>query len=353
MVFAAALLATGDAVDAGVLASATAAAFLVGRRSARGWRPKLRPVFSIDVYEGDSPFTLRASRTGDRPALRREDVTDVRARFVADPFMLRRGGTWHMIFEVYNAERGMGEIALATSDDLRAWNYRGVILREPFHVTYPYVFEHDGEVYMLPETNRANSLRLYRADPFPRRWKLERTLMSGPHHDASMFAHGGRWWILACNSLRHDSLSLYMSDDPRGAWTEHRLSPLTVGDRGGSRPAGRVLHVDGRLYRFAQDARPRYGTRVWAFEITRLDAYGYEERPVQEAPVLMPSGRGWNAQGMHHVDAHPTEDGRWVACVDGWRDHVFLGRWDVTRLAGQRVPGARVVLQALRVAARS
>jgi hypothetical protein len=33
---------------------------------------------------------------------------------------------------------------------------------------------------------------------------------------------------------------------------------------------------------------------------------------------LSASGRGWNGSGMHHIDPHRMEDGRWIACVDGW-----------------------------------
>jgi hypothetical protein len=34
-------------------------------------------------------------------------------------------------------------------------------------------------------------------------------------------------------------------------------------------------------------------------------------------PILKASGNGWNANGMHHIDAHQQADGRWLACVDG------------------------------------
>jgi hypothetical protein len=55
-----------------------------------------------------------------------------------------------------------------------------------------------------------------------------------------------------------------------------------------------------------------------AFEIVALSPDTYEERRVGPDPMLSKSGRGWNAEGMHHVDVHSTDDGRWLACVDGW-----------------------------------
>jgi hypothetical protein len=35
-----------------------------------------------------------------------------------------------------------------------------------------------------------------------------------------------------------------------------------------------------------------------------------------ETPVVEASGKGWNADGMHHVDAQQTHTGQWIAVVD-------------------------------------
>ena len=85
-----------------------------------------------------------------------------------------------------------------------------------------------------------------------------------------------------------------------------------------ARPAGRVLALDDRIIRFAQDCSVAYGLQVRAFEVTCLTTTRYCEREVAEDPILTGSGTGWNASGMHHIDPHLMNDGRWVACVDGW-----------------------------------
>ena len=77
--------------------------------------------------------------------------------------------------------------------------------------------------------------------------------------------------------------------------------------------------VDGRLFRFAQDCHPFYGQRVRAFEIMELTVTSYREHPAADGPILCESHQGWNAAGMHHLDAHRLEDGRCFASVDGWR----------------------------------
>ena len=35
-----------------------------------------------------------------------------------------------------------------------------------------------------------------------------------------------------------------------------------------------------------------------------------------ETPVVQASGEGWNSAAMHHVDAHQTATGQWIAVVD-------------------------------------
>ena len=78
-------------------------------------------------------------------------------------------------------------------------------------------------------------------------------------------------------------------------------------------------HGEG-LIRYAQDDAPFYVKQVRAFAVTTLTGTDYDEVEVAESPLLQASGNGWNAVGMHHVDAHRVGPDRWVACVDGHRN---------------------------------
>ena len=88
--------------------------------------------------------------------------------FVADPFMIRDSDHWYMFMEVLNWCSNKGEIGLATSEDGLHWDYQQLVLVEPFHLSYPCVFKHSGQYYMVPETRQSDSVRLYRAEPFSR-----------------------------------------------------------------------------------------------------------------------------------------------------------------------------------------
>ncbi len=273
-------------------------------------------MWSIGIYTGDSPFQLAPIERN--PVLTREDVTDVPASFVADPFMLRRDGRWHMFFEVKNRETRRGEIALAVSDDALTWTYQQVVLKEPFHLSYPYVFEWQDECYMVPETLDAGAVCLYKADDFPTRWSRQLKLIQGSHADPSIVRFGDLWWMFVCSTpFQHDELRLYFARDLEGPWKEHPRSPIVTNDKCRARPAGRILQIGERLIRFSQDCLPHYGARVRGFEISELTRERYVETEMK-TPVLSPGSDDWNRSGMHHVDAQQNGDGSWIACVDGF-----------------------------------
>jgi hypothetical protein len=275
-------------------------------------------VWSIGIYAGESPFHLAPAPNVHNPVLSATDVTDLRAVFVADPFMIRANHNWYLFFEVFNAETFKGEIGLAISENGWTWKYERLVLQEPYHLSYPYVFEWQGEHYMVPETLGAESIQLYKAVSFPHDWLLAGSLIQGEFADPSLFRFANRWWMFACSTPHeHDDLRLFFADQLTGPWTEHPSSPIVENNNRIARPGGRVLVLENRIIRFAQDCFPIYGTQVRAFEIAELTPTRYQEKECERSPIFGASGAGWNSSGMHHVDPHPLGEGRWIACVDG------------------------------------
>ena len=280
--------------------------------------------FSIGIAIGDSPFDLRLQNSTRNPVLTRHDVTDVPAVMVADPFMCRDEDhdRWYLFFEVVNHLSKNGEIGLAVSRDAMVWEYQRIVLTEPFHLSYPYVFSWEGAYYMIPEGSLGGCVTLYRAESFPNRWVRVGNLLEGMRYvDSSILRYGDTWWLFTDSGadLAHPVLRLYSSHQLLGPWQEHPSSPIRTDDPHFTRPAGRLVVVDGIPIRFAQDVYPVYGASVSAFAITKLTATEYEERPVRDRPILSAGSARWNMHGMHHVDAHERPDGSWIACVDGFK----------------------------------
>jgi hypothetical protein len=240
-----------------------------------------------------------------------------------------------MFFEVDSRESGRGEVGLAVSRDTVSWHFEGIVLREPFHLSYPHVWEYDGAHYMLPETSACGAVRLYKADPFPARWRFHAELVRGDLVDATPVRHGERWWLMALEGFgRLDAFVIYFADRLEGPWQPHPLNPILAHDKRRTRPAGRVVTIEGCMIRFAQDHERQYGRLVNAFRVQELTTTSYVEEPVGSGPILRPTGQGWNASGMHHVDAHQLGPNRWLAAVDGRRT---VRRWPLFERAAARV----------------
>lgn len=276
----------------------------------RGW--------AVGMYTGSDPLELEPLVDG--PVLTKRDVSDVPADFVADPFLVVRDGSWFMFMEVLNRRRNSGEIGLAVSRDGRSWAYDRIVLSEPFHLSYPLVLACDADVFLVPESEAVDAVRLYRASRFPHEWEHVADLLTGHRfRDPTLFQFEGRWWMFVHTGERWQDgvLRLYHADSLTGPWHEHTASPVVTDDARIARPAGRVVERDGELFRFAQDCSRQYGKRVYAVRIATLTVREYVEEPRFGAVVLEGSDGAWNGDRMHHVDAHRLADGRWLAAVDG------------------------------------
>jgi len=280
-------------------------------------------IFSIGLYSGPSIFELSPHTDVANPIISAKKISDVSADFVADPFVIEHDGTWFMFFEVLLRDTYEGNIGLATSMDGLEWEYAGIVLDEQFHLSYPNVFEWRDEFYMIPESNRAESIRLYKAESFPSKWSFQHSLVTGRFVDPTIFYYESQWWMLA-SEISSATLRLFHSNELEGPWEEHVKSPVVKNDANIARCAGRILEYEGKLLRFAQDCDPIYGQSVRVFEITELSTENYLETKINDNLLPCESDNGWNKDGMHHISFMKSGD-TWLACVDGWRWKLRFG----------------------------
>jgi hypothetical protein len=275
-------------------------------------------IWSIGIYDLDANGrSLKLHASQDNPVLTAADVKDTPARFVADPFLIHEQDKFYLFFEVLGVDKGL--IALATSADGRHWRYERVVLEEPFHLSYPCVFKWQDDYYMIPESCEVNSIRLYKATRFPYEWQFVKSLVTGRSLvDSTVLYHQGVWWLFS-TSTGNQNLYLFSADHPEGPWREHPRSPIVINNTRDARSAGNILNTGDRLIRFSQDCAKVYGQAVRGFEITKLTRDEYQERPLENNPLLKDSGTGWNDLGMHQISAYPVNRGRWIAAVDGKR----------------------------------
>jgi hypothetical protein len=210
----------------------------------------------------------------------------------ADPFLFEHEGRHHLFVEHVPAGRHHGVISHV---EVGGGSPRPVLEAE-HHLSYPFVFEHGGEIFMIPETSAVRRLELHRAVEFPHRWELDTLLMDGVEAvDATVFEHDGRLWMLvgvaSPGASTLDELHVYFADGPRGPWRPHPRNPV-VSDVRGARPGGALLRSGGRLIRPAQDGSRRYGWALSFREIDLLTETEYAEHEVERIePDAIPGAR--------------------------------------------------------------
>ncbi|HEY0872612.1 MAG TPA: hypothetical protein VGD94_04000 [Vicinamibacterales bacterium] len=213
-------------------------------------------------------------------------VTPPRDRFWADPFPVRHGEEYYVFVEelikgsVHNNKR-KAHISAIKIDSSGPTGPPIKVLETDCHLSYPFLFEWKGTLYMVPETAGNRSVELYRCVEFPHRWVFVKPMLTNVNAvDPTLIQQGDRWWLfvnIAVDGARNvDELHVYHAADPLGDWTPHTLNPVKSDVRS-SRPAGRPFIWRGELHRPAQDCSRRYGHAIVVNKITRLDPQGYEE----------------------------------------------------------------------------
>jgi hypothetical protein len=203
----------------------------------------------------------------------------------ADPFSIEHDGETYVFFE--RIEAGATRAAIACTRVDRSGRPLGpaqTVLAPAFHVSYPFVFRHGRDVYMIPESLENRTVDLYRAADFPSEWVLEARLLSGLRAvDATLLDHGSRLWLFLNlaepGASINDELHLYTSRELAGPWLPHPENPV-VSDVGRARPAGRIFQRNGALIRPAQDCSSGYGRAVVLNRIEVLTPTDYRETPI-------------------------------------------------------------------------
>ncbi|KAH9312959.1 hypothetical protein KI387_027994, partial [Taxus chinensis] len=297
--------------------------------------------WSIGVYRGSNPFALHpiedegiqndgsAAWPVANPVFTCASASDSShpSNFVADPFLYIQGDALYLFFETKNAITMQGDIGVAKSVDQGAtWHHLGIALDEEWHLSYPYVFEYDGQIYMTPEGSEKGDFRLYRALDFPLQWRLEKVLLKKPIVDAFVIHHNEHVWLFGSDFSRfgakkNGELEIWYADSLFGTWKQHKGNPVHNLDKSlGARNGGRPFVFDGQLYRIGQDCGGTYGHRIRAFRVEVLTKEKYKEIEVPLGIIESKKGRNaWNGLRYHHLDAQQLSSGVWIAVMDGDR----------------------------------
>lgn len=206
--------------------------------------------------------------------------------FWADPFVISDQDRHYVFFEElpFATERGHLSCMEVFSDG--SHSEPKIILKKPYHLSYPNVFVFESEYYMIPESGDNEQITLYRCTDFPYQWEQQCVLMEGLHaYDSTLLEHNGHWWLFACVAAEKgmsgcEELHIFSADSPLNqSWEPHPLNPI-MSDASRARPAGNFFEWEGELYRPSQDCAGSYGAGLNINKVKILSKQSYTEELV-------------------------------------------------------------------------
>lgn len=221
--------------------------------------------------------------------------------FLADPFVVAKNGKEFCFVEDFDYRTEKGTIAVYALEE-RDGRYLGTALEEPFHLSFPFIFDYQDELYMCPESAANKDIRIYRCLEFPMRWKFEKIVMKNVAAvDSMLFEMNGRWWLFTnidpAGIGEHLELSIFHAESPLADyWTPHAQNPILLDS---ARNAG-LVRAGHRYFRISQSRGFNlYGKKALINEIRELTESRYLETAVSEvAPNFEPG-----IVGVHHLDS--------------------------------------------------
>ncbi|KWV52172.1 hypothetical protein AS156_10560 [Bradyrhizobium macuxiense] len=223
-------------------------------------------------------------------------------RFFADPFPVKWQGRTFVFFEDLDHRVGKGIISAIEFDGHGPVANVLPVLEEPWHLSYPFLIEDNGELWMIPESSEHRDVPLYKCIRFPDKWERHSTLLSGLElADVTITRHNGLYYLFGAwrdgTGGYSDTLAIYYAEQLFGPWTPHANNPVLM-DRASVRPAGNFVNINGRLWRPVQDCSNGYGAALGLAEVLELSPTTYR----QAVRHSLKPGPAWTGRKLHTLN---------------------------------------------------
>jgi hypothetical protein len=265
------------------------------------------------------------------------------ANYLADPFLAHFGGVWHLYYEIYNSDSiPTAVIGHSTSHDGgNSWKFEGIALNPGCHISFPFVFKHADNLWMVPNLDPdsgGEEIRLYRSgDGYSFDEVAIITDVKSTPTDRVVFKFEDRWWLIVAASGEYQEELIFFSESLMNeSWIPHESNPVSIGKP--RIPGGSPIVGEDSVIMFFQDGPHHYGESVEAFEIVELTPTQYEDQRISQSSVIGPSKSkiGWNSGRMHTFEWEQA-GGTVMYALDGdtdvgasivgpnWSIRVYLG----------------------------
>ncbi len=224
--------------------------------------------------------------------------------FWADPFLFKNKRNTYVFFETYCYKAKKGKISCGLLENGKLINVQDVLERD-YHLSYPFIFEDNGEIYLMPETVENKRLEVYKCVRFPDSWELYTTAFEGEMvADAFFYRDFSNQNWLFVNKKPIESLPLntelyiYRVDSVKLEVLEpHAQNPVIIDSRV-ARNGGAIFHYQGKVYRPSQrNIDGVYGKALNINKVLELSIDKYEEENYR----IFEADNSKGLISMHHL----------------------------------------------------
>lgn len=242
-------------------------------------------------------------------------IPSPRYGYFADPFVWQKNGKIVVFAEMFECARDQGRLVVMTLDgSLNVQSCAPIQFSDETatidcHASFPFVFEHESTLFMLPETCKRRSVDLYRCEKWPDEWRLVRRIMFDVDAaDSILVQKDGVWWLLTsvADGAENRHLEVYsMKDLLHSEPVPHPMNGVRMfGDlsQGTGRSAGFVqVGPDGSVIRLMQKSSHFYGEGAAFRCISHLDLRHFAESDDTEHEHLFVFA---DVDHCHHISTH-------------------------------------------------
>ena len=198
----------------------------------------------------------------------------------ADPYIISVENKDYLFFEMFDRFKGRGIIGCREIDEYGNIGRMRPAYETQKHLSFPFVFEKDSNIYMMPEGSYDRNLTLLKAEHFPDKWQAVKIWFKGEQTcDSVLFEDDGNTYLLTQpvdKPYTNAKLNLYILENDN--WKPCSSNPV-LNDASTARMAGAVINRNGKKIRPSQTCTAdAYGTAVNFSEIVLVGNTGYEEK---------------------------------------------------------------------------
>jgi len=207
--------------------------------------------------------------------------------FWADPFLFQHNNECYIFFENYSYKTKRGKISCGRINNNKIIDVVDA-LDLNYHLSYPFIFKEDGEIYLMPETAENKRLEIYRCTKFPNKWVLYSTAFDGEKiFDAFFFndKQKQKWLFVnkqvASTTLSNSELYIYkVASLKLNNLQSHTQNPVIINSLT-ARNGGAIFEYDNNLHRPSQaNIHGIYGSALNINKIEKLTINEYVEKNI-------------------------------------------------------------------------